>query len=147
VELIAMGKNGQWHGDYYDYNNLNSINELIQNTKDSTPMFNHNVSYWSNFMNFNTIRNVYICSPNLCSLSVIGPRGGLCNIVKKVPVTSDYGYVVYSGGSIAHDFIECSRQCLKTLEFTLEDVNGNVIDLNDNPVSFSIIFSTINEDF
>jgi len=146
-ELIAMGKNGQWHGDYYDYNNLNSINELIQNTKDSTPMFNRNVSYWSNFMNFNTIRNVYICSPNLCSLSVIGPRGGLCNIAKKVPVTSDYGYVVYSGGSIAHDFIECSIQCLKTLEFTLEDVNGNIIELNDNPVSFSIIFSTINEDF
>ena len=65
----------------------------------------------------------------MCSLSVIGPRGGPANIVKKVSVTSDFGYVVYSGGSIAHDFIECSRQTWKTLEFTLEDVEGNIIDL------------------
>ena len=83
----------------------------------------------------------------MCSLSVIGPRGAVCNICKKVPVTSEYGYVVFSGGSIAHEYIECSRQTWKTLEFTLEDVNGNIIDLNDNPVSLSIILSTINEDF
>ena len=83
----------------------------------------------------------------MCSLSVIGPRGSPANIVKKVPVTSDFGYVVFSGGSIAHDFIETSRQVWKTLEFTIEDVEGNVIDLNSNPVSFSIILSTINEDF
>ena len=146
-ELKKMAMDGSWHGNPYDPNNLCSINDLIQNRNDFTKNYNSGVVYQSDFMNFNTIRNVYICSPNLCSLSVIGPRGSNANIVKKVLVTSDYGYVVYSGGSIAHDFIECSRQTWKTLEFTLEDVEGNIIDLNSNPVSFSIILSTINEDF
>jgi hypothetical protein len=61
-------------------------------------------------------------------------------------VTSDYGYNIFAGGSIAHDYIECSKQTWKTLEFQLQDVFGNCIDLNNNPVSFSIILSTINED-
>ena len=146
-ELKKMYKDGSWHGASYDPNNLCSVNALIQNTNDFTKNYNSGLINQTDFMNFNTIRNLYICSPNLCSLSVIGPRGGPANIVKKVPVTSDFGYVVYSGGSIAHDFIECSRQTWKTLEFTLEDVEGNIIDLNNNPVSFSIILSTINEDF
>jgi hypothetical protein len=146
-ELKKMYKDGGWNGPSYDINNLCSVNALIQNTNNFTKNYNNNLLYQTDFMNFNTIRNIYICSPNLCSLSVIGPRGGPANIVKKVPVSSDFGYVVYSGGSIAHDFIECSRQTWKTLEFTIEDVEGNVIDLNSNPVSFSIILSTINEDF
>jgi hypothetical protein len=142
-----MAKNGGWNGPSYDPNNLCSMNELIQNTNDFSGTYNNSKLYQTDFLNFNHIRNVYICSPNLCSLSVIGPRGGQANIVKKVPVTSDWGYVVYSSGSIAHDFVECSTQTWKTLEFTLEDVEGNIIDLNNNPVSFSIILSTINEDF
>ena len=70
----------------------------------------------------------------------------MCNIVKTNPVTSDYGYNICTSGSIAHDYIECSKRTWKTLEFTLEDVYGNKVNLNDYPVSFSIILSTINED-
>jgi len=145
-ELNDMAKNGGWHGENYTYNNIYSINDLIQNTKKITPGYNRWTSYWSEFINFNGIRNLYLCSPNLCSLSVLGPNGSPANIVKKIPVTSDYGFNIFAGGSIAHDYIECSKQTWKTLEFQLQDVFGNNIDLNNNPISFSIILSTINED-
>ena len=145
-ELNDMAKNGGWHGENYTYNNIYSINDLIHNTKKITPGYNRGTSYWSEFINFNGIRNLYLCSPNLCSLSVLGPNGSPANIVKKIPVTSDYGFNIFAGGSIAHDYIECSKQTWKTLEFQLQDVFGNNIDLNNNPISFSIILSTINED-
>ena len=145
-ELKYMAKNGGWNGAAYNPNNLCSINELIHNKTNNSVYFNHSVSYWSEFINFNGLRNIYLCSPNLCSLSVLGPTGAPANIVKKIPVTSDYGYNIFAGGSIAHDYIECSKQTWKTLEFQLQDVFGNCIDLNNNPVSFSIILSTINED-
>ena len=145
-ELNDMAKNGGWYGENYTYNNICSINDLIHNTKKITPGYNRGTSYWSEFINFNGIRNLYLCSPNLCSLSVLGPNGSPSNIVKKIPVTSDYGFNIFAGGSIAHDYIECSKQTWRTLEFQLQDVFGNNIDLNNNPISFSIILSTINED-
>lgn len=145
-ELIDMAKHGGWNGQNYTYNNICSINDLIHNTKKITPGYNRGTSYWSEFINFNGIRNLYLCSPNLCSLSVLGPNGSPANIVKKIPVTSDYGFNIFAGGTIAHDYIECSKQTWKTLEFQLKDVFGNYIDLNNNPISFSIILSTINED-
>jgi hypothetical protein len=79
-------------------------------------------------------------------MNVIGPRGSIHPVIKKVPVTSDYGFNIFSGESIAHDYIEASRQTWKCLEFRLEDVHGNAIDLNYCPVSFSIVLSTILED-
>ena len=78
-------------------------------------------------------------------MSVIGPRGAPANILKKVACTADYGYVIYASGSIAHDFVECSRQSWKSLSFQLQNVNGDIIDLNNTPVSFSIVFSISSE--
>jgi hypothetical protein len=139
--------NSPWGGQAYNKYQLNSMNELIGNfATNSFKTYNNANGYTSPFLSFSGVRNLYLCSPNLCSLSVIGPRGGVCNIVKKIPVTSDYGYNIVTSGSIAHDYIECSKQTWKTLEFSLEDVYGNKVNLNNNPVSFSIILSTINED-
>ena len=145
-QLKYMAKNGGWNGPSYDPNNLCSVNDFIQNRNNFTNAYSHYQPYYTDFMNFNGLRNIYLCSPNLCSLSVLGPNGAPANIIKKIPVTSDYGYNIFAGGSIAHDYIECSKQTWKTLEFQLQDVYGNCIDLNNNPVSFSIILSTINED-
>ena len=97
-------------------------------------------------MNFNGLRNVYLCSPNLSDFTVLGPNGAPCSIVKKISVTSDYGYNIFSFGSIAHDYMPCSKQTWKTLEFQLQDVFGNIINLNTNSISFSIVLSTIDED-
>ena len=144
---LEVSKKETWGGASYNTFQPNTMNELIgNNTTNTSNTYNNANGYTSPFLSFSGVRNLYLCSPNLCSLSVIGPRGGVCNIVKKIPVTSDYGYNICTSGSIAHDYIECSKQTWKTLEFTFEDVCGNKVNLNHNPVSFSIILSTINED-
>ena len=144
-ELKGMG-DITWNGGVIHTANLNSINELIQNRNKSTPTYNNSSSYGSDFLNFNPIRNLYLCCSSLSSYSTIGREGGQCNIIKKIPVTSDYGYFMFSGSSMAHDYIDVSKQTLKSLHFTVEDVNGKVVDLNSNPISFSIIFTTHVED-
>jgi hypothetical protein len=138
--------NNGWTGASYDKNKPNSINDLIGNTGTTSKTFSQGSSYISGFLNFNGLRNIYLCSGNLCSMNIVGPRGSVHPIIKKVPVTSDYGFNIFSGGSISHDYVEASKQVWKCLEFRLEDVYGNVIDLNDSPVSFSIVLSTILED-
>ena len=145
-ELKKMHYNGSWTGSPYDPKNLCSINQLIHNTNDYTKYYNNNLLYQTGFMNFNGIRNLYLSSPNLTDYSVLGPNGAPSSIVKKIPVTSDYGYNIFAGGSIAHDYIPCSKQTWRTLEFQLQDVFGNNINLNNNPISFSIVISTFDED-
>jgi len=39
-----------------------------------------------------------------------------------------------------HDKIDVSKQLLKTIQFKLKKVHGNVIDLHGGHVSFSCIF-------
>ncbi len=41
------------------------------------------------------------------------------------------------------DYLDCSRQSLKTIEFQLKDVNGNFVPLHGANVSFSIVFNKI----
>lgn len=136
----------EWYGPKYDKYNLRSINDLIGNTLTTSPSYDQNIPYISGFMNFTNVRNVYICSSNIASLNVIGPRGSVSAIVKKVPVTADYGYTIVDSQSVAHDYHDVSKQTWNSLDFSLEDVYGNVLDLNNNPVSFSIILSTVKED-
>jgi hypothetical protein len=138
--------NNGWSGASYDKNKPNSINNLIGNTGSTSDTFTQGSSYISGFLNFNGLRNIYICSSNLCAMNIVGPRGAVHNIIKKVPVTSDYGFNIFSGGSIAHDYVEASKQVWKCLEFRIEDTYGNIINLNNSPVSFSIVLSTILED-
>ena len=43
-----------------------------------------------------------------------------------------------------NDFLDCSRQTIKTIEFNLKDVNGNLVPFHGSNVSFSIIFDQLN---
>ena len=84
--------------------------------------------------------NIYITSPNLGSFDVLGPRGEQ-NIVKEVPVSSDWGYVIFDSVVSEHDYIDVSKGYFKTIELVLRDVRGNVIELNNGHWSLSIVFS------
>ena len=44
------------------------------------------------------------------------------------------------------DFIPCNNLTLKTIEIQLVDVNGNIINLHNNNMSFSILFDVMNSD-
>ena len=66
---------------------------------------------------------------------------GARDIIKKVPVNANYNEIIFNNVMVAQDYLDCSRQTLSRLSFSLQDVFGNTIDLRGNHWSFSIIFA------
>ena len=64
-------------------------------------------------------------------------------IIKKIPVSSGFGYLIIDSVVAPHDKIDVSRQLIKRLEFSLRDVYGSIINLHGASISFSLIFQTI----
>ena len=134
----------------------NSCNNLIGNTGNLTNMYlgqidggttgvTSEVPFVGGMMNMDVFRNIYLSSPNLGTYTTLGSRGE-SNILKKIPVTSSYGYLIVDSNTSNHDFLDCSDQTLSTIEFNLKDVLGNFIPLHGSNVSFSIVFAAHNED-
>ena len=123
-------------------NNLQSINAVLRNTE-LTPvrlsyMYN---TYQSGFIDLLNIHNIYIHCPNLGHFNSIGVRGEN-TIIKKVPVSSSFGYLIIDTVVSPHDKMDVSRQNVKTIHITLKDVSGNVINLHGANCSLSLIFVT-----
>ena len=96
-------------------------------------------AFESGIIDLRRIHNVYISSTNLSTFKTLGPRGE-SGIIKKCPVTAEYGFTIIDNVVVSHDWIDVSRQLLKTLEFKLSDAYGTTIDLRGMPISFSLIF-------
>ena len=99
-------------------------------------------SYESGFIDLLNVHNVYLHCPDLGHFNSIGVRGEN-TIIKKVPVSSSFGYLVIDSVVAPHDKIDVSRQLVKTVEFSLRDVYGSVINLHGAAISFSLVFVTI----
>ena len=90
------------------------------------------------------IRNIYMTASglgNFNTMSVAGDR----NIVKKIPVNAPHGEVIFDQTVTGMEYLDCSHQTLSRLSFALRDVYGTVIDLNENHISFSIVFSRVQD--
>ena len=138
---LADNVYGSWTGPAFDTNNPKSANEIIRVSGTATEM----TVYESGFLDLRNVHNIYITSPNLGHFTSIGPRGER-NIVKKVPVSADFGYVIYDSVVSSHDYIDVGKSFLRTIELNLRDVHGNIINLHGANWSCSIIMSTIKED-
>jgi hypothetical protein len=139
-EDIATQLNGAWIGPSYDVNNPGYFNEVLGQLEGNSGWYTSTSPYISNALNLQPIRNVYIHSPNLGTYSTIGPRGE-STIIKKVPVTSGYNEMIFNDVISPGDFLDCSRQTLKTLEFYIMDSRGRFVRLHGSDLSFSIVFS------
>ena len=95
----------------------------------------------TNFIDLLNVHSIYICSSNLGSFQTLGPRGNT-DILKKVPVSSNYGYLILDSVVSTIDGIDVSKQGIKTLHFRITDVRGNIIPLHGSHVSFSLIFKS-----
>ena len=96
-------------------------------------------TFTSGIVDLRRFHNIYISSANLSSFKTLGPRGE-SNIIKQVPVTTDYGFTIFDNVVVSHDWIDVSKLLLKTLEFRLSDAYGKTIDLRGAPISFSLVF-------
>ena len=126
-----------WQGGALDINNLNSANDIIKNysnqVMDSTHPFN------VAFLNLQPINNVYITSPTIGCYDTISTFSN--NVIKKVPVSADYGYMIVDQFLAPNDYLDCSRQTLKTLEFHIKDGRGREINLHGSHITFSVVFN------
>jgi hypothetical protein len=136
----------------YDIQNPASINDILGNYGTSTVQISTdhttlegNTTYTSGFLTFSPIDTLYISSPNLGTFTTLSPTGSQ-NVIKKIPVAADYGYMIIDRITSAHDYLECGNQTLRSLEFNLRDGRGNNVPLHGRNISFSIVFSTLLED-
>jgi hypothetical protein len=120
---------------------LYSINALLKNTVADT--YVHSYPYISGYIDLLPFRNVYITCSGLGSFNTMSVSGER-QIIKKVPINASYGEVIF-GSSNGLDYLDCSKQTLSRLEFQLKDVFGNVLNLNNNHWSFSIVFGKVQE--
>ena len=120
-----------------DINNSMSMNEIFRHSEPISP----ETTFESGFIYWLTVHNIYIHCPNLGHYSTIGVRGE-STIIKTIPVSSSFGYLIIDSAVAPHDKIDVSMQSLKTMH-TLKNVHGNVMNLHGAHVSLSLIFQTI----
>ena len=135
----------------YDRNNLRSANDIINNIVSDDVVIGgsgSSVNSWSSgFLNLNWISNIYLCSPNMGTFDTIfaGTGAGLGNnIIKKIPVTVNYGYRIVDQFIASNEFLDCSRATWQTLEFHLRTSRGVYVPLHNTNISFSIIINRFN---
>ena len=124
------------------------MNEVLRNygnTLGETSLYTINNPYKSGFLNFQGVNNIYLSSPNLGSVSTIGPRGEQ-TMIKKIPVSSEFGYMIIDRSASQHDYLECGKTTLRTLEFNLKDSKGRFVPLHNANMYFSLVFSIKYED-
>ena len=93
------------------------MNDVLRNYgsySGETPQYNINNPYKSGFLNFQGINNIYLSSPNLGCFTTIGPKGEQ-TIIKKIPVSSEFGYMIIDRSVSQHDYLECGKTTLRTL--------------------------------
>ena len=125
----------------YDKSNTNDINEVLSNLEGNSGTYYYNNPYISGFLNMQPINNIYMHSGSIGNYNSLLIGNGSQTVIKKIPVTQDYGLVIHDQCVLFNDFNDCSHQSLKTLEFQLKTGNGKVIPLHGCNVNFSIIFT------
>jgi hypothetical protein len=132
--------NGDWNGPSYNTSDPNYFNEILSHLEGNSIFYTSSNPYISNSLNLQSIRNMYIHSPNLGNYNTVGPNGE-STIIKKVPVTSGYNEMIFDTVTSASDFLDCSRQTLRTIQFYIRDSRGRDINFHGANLSFSIVFT------
>lgn len=140
---LATKLNGAWSGLAYDAQRPRDINgEMLKQTEGVSAVIPHGTSWYSGVISLHPIRSVYLYSPNLGSYHTFGPNGE-ASIIKVIPVSAGPGFMIFDQVVSSNDYLDCSRQTLRTLEFHLRDVNGNLVPLHGSHLSFSIVFDVL----
>ena len=115
-----------------------SINKLIGNYEEKAPT---SATWSSGLFNLNPFNSIYILSPELSDFHYSAPDGYSNSIIKKVNLMFNVGGVtVNSSAPLLNDYIDVSNRSLKRLRFRITDARGKVINLHQQPVSFSLLF-------
>ena len=81
-------------------------------------------------------------SPSLGTFDTLNVTGEM-NVIKAIPVNCNYNDMIVDQVVLAYDYVDVSNQTLRRLEFQLKDIYGNVIDLQGDHWSCSLLFAKI----
>ena len=122
-----------------------SLNDVLRNySNKASTIYNVTSPFISGFLNLTLLNNIYMSSPNLGCFSTL-TANGYQSVIKKIPITGDFGYMIIDKVTAPHDMLECSRVTLSSIEFHLRDCDGRYIPLHGSSVSFTIIFVQHND--
>ena len=91
------------------------------------------------YLDLHTTRNLYLTSSSLGSYNTISNFGSDV-IIKKIPVRYNYNEMLFDSSETGYDYLDVSKRMLRRIDFRLQDSFGNIINLNKNHWSFSLIF-------
>jgi len=120
-----------------------NINSILKNFT-SGKTYNSSNPFKSGQVDLNPLRNIYMSASGLGNFNTITVSGNR-NVVKKIPVNAPHGSIIFDQTVTGMDYIDCSHQTLSRISFQLRDIFGNLIDLHDNHISFSIVFSRVQD--
>ena len=118
-----------------------SMNTMLKNT---VPKAYDNTDHVTGYIDIYPVRNIYMTASGLGNFNTISVAGDR-NIVKKIPVNAGHGEVIFDQTVTGMDYLDCSHQTLSRLSFQLKDVFGTILELNGNHISFSIVFSRVQD--
>jgi hypothetical protein len=90
-------------------------------------------------LDLHTTRNLYLSSSSLGSYNTISNFGNDM-IIKKIPVRYNYNEMLFDSAEAGYDYLDVSKRLLRRIDFRLQDSFGNIVNLNKNHWSFSLIF-------
>jgi hypothetical protein len=117
--------------------NLQSMNGIIRLGKTSYAITE--ATPYVAYLDLFTTRNLYLTSSALASYSNISNFENDV-IVKKIPISSSFGQMMFYNASTGYDYLEVSKRSLTRIDFRLQDSYGNTINLRGNHFSFSLVF-------
>ena len=94
------------------------------------------------YLDLHTTRNLYLTSSSLGSYNTISNFDSDV-IIKKIPVRYNYNEMLFDNSESGYDFLDVSKRLLRRIDFRLQDSFGNIINLNKNHWSFSLIFQLL----
>ena len=96
-----------------EINNPKPINGVLRNSDTIAVNLESEYyrSYESGFIDLLNVHNVYLHCPDLGHLNSIGVRGEN-TMIKQVPVSSSFGYLIIDSAVAPHDKIDVSRQLI-----------------------------------
>ena len=97
---------------------------------------------FSTYLDLHTTRNLYLTSSSLGSYNTVS-NFGYDTIIKKIPVRFNYNEMLFDGAESGYDYLDVSKRSLRRIDFRLQDAFSNIVNLNGNHWSFSLIFQLL----
>jgi hypothetical protein len=123
------------------------INTEVHNSLSGVLMLSKSVDLlpdipFHTYLDLHTTRNLYLTSSSLGSYNTVS-NFGTDTVIKKIPVRFNYNEMLFDGAESGYDYLDVSKRSLRRIDFRLQDVFGNLINLNGNHWSFSLIFQLL----